>query len=403
MNTLAGGTQLNLLQPRDDVASRVIDGTFTLLSAEGRQVHLLNETAVAVWEAIGEGNTIEHVCAVLGRRFDVDPAVLRSDVERAIEGLEDVLIVGPDVLEPSHESQRDCRGTTVASGDHRWRVGPFRALDSWLTIAAEPSSWCAESQEALRQVRGVLDPLSRFATPLDLEIDQAVMIRVAGTPGHWTVWRGQDEVGSARSTKLLREVLLAEVNRALIDTLVGSVGFHAGAVEFPEGVVVFPGHSDAGKSTLVLQLVQRGHGYLTDELAALSLDDRRVMSFPKSVCVDPGAQSLFPELAPQAQRDWSTWHVDLERIASANLGAAGEPVAFVFPEFRRGESVTMRQLTPADALPVLLENSFDFAATGARGAALLLEIASVIPCYSLHHGGQPEHIAVLEELFGRRG
>lgn len=390
-----------LLRPRYDVASRVLDGTFTLLSAKGRQIYRLNESAEALWNAVGDGSTTEQVCAVLGRRFDVDPAVLRADVAGAIESLDGVLSVGPTVGHRGDKSDRTACGEGIEE-DPTWGIKPFRALETWVHIFVDADARSDGVAQALDHVRDVVEPLCRAATTIDLDIDRTAWVRVTGSAERLMVRRDGTEVAVARSQAALREVLLAEINAAAIEHLEGSVGFHAGAVAFPAGVVVLPGHSNAGKSTLVTHLLQRGHGYLTDEVAALQLTSRQVTPFPKSVCVDPGAHALFSELAPPSQGDWHTWHVDPQTIGPGQLGAMGDVAAFVFPRFEAGHPVVMDRLSRSDALVALLENSFDFAATGAKGAALLLEIAAEVPCYTLCHGGQPEHLAVLEERFGRR-
>lgn len=51
----------------------------------------------------------------------------------------------------------------------------------------------------------------------------------------------------------------------------GRVGLHGGAVRIGATGVAVVGHSGAGKSTLTAGLVQAGHGFIADELAAVSV------------------------------------------------------------------------------------------------------------------------------------
>lgn len=59
------------------------------------------------------------------------------------------------------------------------------------------------------------------------------------------------------------------------------VALHAGAVERDGAVLVLPGASGAGKTTLTAALMQAGWSYLTDEIVAIDLDDLSVRRYPK--------------------------------------------------------------------------------------------------------------------------
>lgn len=58
------------------------------------------------------------------------------------------------------------------------------------------------------------------------------------------------------------------------------VFIHAGVVADGDGAIVLPGHSFAGKTTLVRALVQAGAVYYSDEFAVLA-QDGRVLPYPK--------------------------------------------------------------------------------------------------------------------------
>jgi hypothetical protein len=53
----------------------------------------------------------------------------------------------------------------------------------------------------------------------------------------------------------------------------GSLAFHAAAAASSRGVILLAGDSAAGKSTLLMALLQRGWTMLADELATVNLDD----------------------------------------------------------------------------------------------------------------------------------
>lgn len=403
-------TEVVSLKRRADVAERMLDGSLTLLGAAGRQVHLLNESAAEIWNAIGDGTTLDGLVSTIAERFVIDEATLRADIVDSLPGFADLVEID---LDREMTTPRDalagseCRAP-IKRGSGGRRIGPFRALES--TVVIEVAERVGQASDTfVADLRAVLAPLIRTSSSnadgvggagsdplITLRVDQ--IDRDSPIP-QFVLERNGEPVTRVPTVASLRAVVLAEVNAAPIAALRESVGWHAGAVEFPAGVVVFPGRSNAGKSTLVTQLVQRGHGYLTDEAVAIGVASAEVRSFPKSVCVDHGGKSLFAELAPPHQIDWPTWHVDPNRIGPGRLGEPGRPLAFVFPTYDGSPSVSLERLTRREALEALLENSFDFAQAGEAGAALMLLVADEIPCYQLRHGGQPEHIALLEERF----
>ena len=403
MTTFHPDAELVALARRRDVSGRVLDGTLTLLGASGRQVHLLNGSAAAIWNAIDEGTTFDELVGTITERFAADEKVVRADVVDALPSFADLLDVD---LGSSSMVEAPATGSKRIGGCGRFsrRIGPFQALES--TVTVEAAARLAESvvKDLFDDLEAVLAPLVRCSTTAAKVLASQITLRIDMVedqlhPPRWVLYRNGERVAEVLTVPAVRAAVLAEINAAPIDALVESVGWHAGAVELPAGVVVFPGHSNAGKSTLVTQLVARGHGYLTDEAVAVDVVSRQVLSFPKSVCVDPGGKSLFAELATPSQDSWPTWHVDPKRIGPGRLGTPGKPVAFVFPTYERNAAVALEQLSRHEALDALLENSFDFAKVGAAGASLMLAFADVTPCYRLRHGGQPEHLELLESHF----
>jgi hypothetical protein len=82
---------------------------------------------------------------------------------------------------------------------------------------------------------------------------------------------------------------------------------HAGVVLAPSGLIVLPGRSWAGKSTLVRALVAQGCRYYSDEFAVIR-SDGLVLPFPRSLClrsqagteshISPTELGWSPELGP---------------------------------------------------------------------------------------------------------
>ena len=386
---------------RDDVAGRSIDGEPTLLSASGRRIHRLNESALMVWDLIGDEATVDGLTTALLARVDVEESQLRHDVQSALsEFARGSLLCTPQDVHREAVPIRDAAVSRHAVERPAISLGPYPVLESLLRIEFTGSTVPREIRELFADLAAVLEPLHGSSAAIDVDKASAVVIRIAPVDSAFSVTRNGHLVASASSIASLRRVVLVEVNAGPIAELSHSVGFHAGAVEFPHGVVVFPGISNAGKSTLVANLMLRGHGYLTDEAAAIDVVSGEILPFTKSLCIDPGAQALFPDLASHRSSNAATWDISPAVIGPGRLGSPGAPMAFVFPTFQPGIAVSWRELSPTTALTRLLENSFDFSTTRAPGAELLLDLAERVPCFELSHGGQTEHLEILDGHFG---
>jgi hypothetical protein len=79
-------------------------------------------------------------------------------------------------------------------------------------------------------------------------------------------------------------------------TVRGIYAIHAGAVEHHGRATLFSGRSGAGKTTLVLSLLERGFRLLSDELALVEPSTQRILPYRRSLHVRPGTRELIPGL-----------------------------------------------------------------------------------------------------------
>jgi len=152
--------------------------------------------------------------------------------------------------------------------------------------------------------------------------------------------------------------LIFAANQQAIDDTAG-VRLHAAAAVRDEQAIVLPGVMNAGKSTLVAGLVQRGWAYLTDEVVALDADGR----------VRPYARPLsLGTASPIRPWDWQAPAEARRFLGSSGLvpAAALGPVArgpaaiaaVVLPGYVRDAPVTVEHLDPADAVMAIAAQTF---------------------------------------------
>jgi hypothetical protein len=193
---------------------------------------------------------------------------------------------------------------------------------------------------------------------------------------------------------------------ALLEAIVGAVvaglhreglyAVHAAAAAGPTGAVLVAGRSGQGKSTLVLGLVRRGFGLLSDDLALL---DRAGLVHPyrRAVHVRPASVGLIPELAVLRTRprhelgggsEWSVRPDEIAPMLGGRLSPATRLAGVVLldgaPDPTRAPRI--RDETPAIAALELLRSTW---ATSADFAGTLETVAGAVasvPCVRLAVG-----------------
>lgn len=131
--------------------------------------------------------------------------------------------------------------------------------------------------------------------------------------------------------------------------------FHGAAVAIRGHGVLLLGPTGAGKTSIALALAARGHGFLSDEIAALRLKTREVMPVRRAAFVRPGPAAAAVE---RALRTSERTGGNRRAVAVGELfpTADGEPVtahSFVFLR-RFADTTTLQRFVPGHAhLPLL--------------------------------------------------
>jgi hypothetical protein len=245
--------------------------------------------------------------------------------------------------------------------------------------------------------RAIADSYGVFADPNAAEpSDRLILTRVGDD------YRLVDRDGSTRSAHAEQAAVVGlfdMVVHTVLDGLraQGLLSIHAGVVAFPEGAVILAGASGRGKSTLTLALVRMGGALLTDEMAVIATDDRRVLPFPRGLHVRPDTLAMFPELDFVQRRQrydiggGNEWAIRAEDLAAAFGAVVGGPTPLAgivvlddVPD--PGRPTELTTLSAAVAGLELLRGTpaaaTDFAGTMQRLGA----ITAGVPCARLRMG-----------------
>lgn len=158
----------------------------------------------------------------------------------------------------------------------------------------------------------------------------------------YELYAGAERVASRRHLDGLALEFGAHVRHFVAEAADGWVFLHAGAVAVDGHVVLFPGRSGAGKSTMVAELVRRGAVYFSDEYAVVDKQGL-VHPFVKPISL------RVPHGSPRL--------VDVREMGGA-IGSRPLPAgAIVLTRYEAGASWRAQPMTPGATVLCLLDNA----------------------------------------------
>lgn len=181
---------------------------------------------------------------------------------------------------------------------------------------------------------------------------------------------------------------------------------HAAVVARGERALILPGEPGAGKSTLCAELVGHGWRLLSDELALLSPESRRLTPVPRPIGLKGPSIELIRDRFPTAEigpacRDTAKGTVAHLLPPAASVAAGGHeavPVRIVFPRFRPGAALRLTEMPDDEALRGLLEGTFNFPVQGVRGFNGLIDLVEQCGAHCLEYADLDEARSALEGL-----
>lgn len=145
---------------------------------------------------------------------------------------------------------------------------------------------------------------------------------------------------------------------------------HAGVIEFGGHVLVFPGQSFCGKSTLIREMVSRGCHYYSDEFAVFDCQDGTVFPFRRPISVRQGATGKVVFESP------GTTHSEKARVRHV-----------LFLIFDESASLNWQELSSAQAALLLFQNCVAARKFGGSALHLLVKALSGVRCWQGYRAG----------------
>ena len=207
-----------------------------------------------------------------------------------------------------------------------------------------------------------------------------------------------------RSLAALFEYLRWDIHALVPERARDYLFLHAGAAARNGRALLLPGPPEAGKSSLVLALLQRGFDYLSDDVGAIDPVTGRVYPFQKRIGVrESTIVRYFPDLEPRLEDRG----VDLgdglrqrfvrpEDAGSTVSGPTRAGSIVLLGQDREG-TPRLTRLSRAAAVERMAANAFNLFRYGERGVILLSRVADEAEAYLLEGGTAAERAELLTE------
>lgn len=356
--------------------ARLLDDHLALVDVDRMELRVLNPTASALWLLLGEGGwTRDQLTKALAALFQQDAVSVGPAVAACLEEWDALGWV----------ERRETDGTLRVTGA---TVPPIRREGVYPAAPGEraPAVPLTEMRlgmvgadvavrlghtddspfiELLARVKGMLSGFSHGHSQADdaaatltfLAADDRIWV---GAPDG-LVWSA--DPSGALSHLMLHLLLAGGASAPLLATV------HAAAMGRGDGLLMLPGLSGNGKSTLTAYLAARGWDYAGDDIVALTQADGGPLlatPFPTAVSLKPGSWDVlaahYPEIADlptisYAEKKARFLPLPAQRLVGATPGERAVRL-IVFPRFDPQATGEAEPISTLDALLELIAAGF---------------------------------------------
>lgn len=408
---MSGDSPPGLAPPRrrPDVQWEELDGEVVVFDSADKVVHLLNQSAAAVWCRLDGTVTVAQVASGLAREHAADEAMVMRDVDAVLTDLEIRGLLAGSIAEDGGAgytpAREDPPPTLVPARreDQPPDVGGLIHLGTYRALGFSFSVHIGDTVDS--DLDEMMSPLEG-SEPGDA--GSIVPITVTGVGrSAWPcqVWIGNESIGTMDSPARLDEHLLWQIVHRAVASESSRPVLHAAAAAIGDRGVLLPGPSGAGKSTLVAALVQGGLAYLGDEAIGVDLVHRVLMPLPKPIKLDVGCLDLFSShWAEQAggSSGRSSLHVPPERIREGSVSGPVSVCALVLPGHEPSESPRLEPISSSSALAALIGQVFAPGLSPSDFPALV-ELVRAVPAYRVVGDDLSTTCRLIRDLLADRG
>ncbi|MFQ5901391.1 MAG: hypothetical protein ACE5IH_07535 [Thermodesulfobacteriota bacterium] len=153
-----------------------------------------------------------------------------------------------------------------------------------------------------------------------------------------------DQLFPVHCPEMLPSLTHMHIVNAVMNRVCSHFVLHGGVVSKDGQGVVITGPPSFGKTTLIIELAQRGFKFLSDEFAAVNRQTGQIDPFPRCIGIRNGTKRLFDLLALEdvySMRNIGPndkWLCDVEDVYKGGLGESCKPHTIIFLQLDNSES-----------------------------------------------------------------
>lgn len=224
-----------------------------------------------------------------------------------------------------------------------------------------------------------------------------VNVREGAEPGSFELTVGNNPGVEVPGIGHLLHELDNQLSHALQHVVPGLYFVHSACLAKGDSGSMIMGDSGAGKSTTAYALATRGLRYLSDELSPIDPENRKVLPYPRALCLknDPPAPLELPRDCLRS--DW-TLHVQPTALGADVTLEPAELHRIVFlchaPDRERAR---LKRMSSSEAAMRLYQNALNQLAHSADGLDEAIAFVSGAECFQLERGGVEDTLDALAE------
>lgn len=183
------------------------------------------------------------------------------------------------------------------------------------------------------------------------------------------------------------------------------IAFHAGAVAYQDKVILLPGLSGYGKSSVTTCLVTQGCSYLTDELYFIPADEHAPrLPFPRPLCIKYGAVAAVKRLVGEHTLDNALGdeygYVIPHRLLNPEFRSiATSPSLILIPKYQADAVLKIEKISAAQVSTHLMACDVNGRNLEDHGFRQVVQIARSVPAYRMVYCSFQGVEAAMQDLF----
>ncbi len=191
----------------------------------------------------------------------------------------------------------------------------------------------------------------------------------------------------------------------LLNRNASGIAFHAGAVCCEDKVILLPGQSGFGKSSMTACLVTHGCSYLTDELYFMSAEEHvSNLPFTRPLCIKSGAVPAIRQLVSEQVLEGAIGdndgYVIPHRLLNPDFQQISAPPALILiPQYLADTALQIEKLSAAQVTTQLMACDVNGRNLEGHGFRLVAQIARSTPAYRITYNSFDGVEDAMQDLF----